>query len=187
MNPLMNLYMRQMAQRGGRMGGAAPGAGTSVGQGGLGPGPSNGKGGGFDASQPDFGQENVGPPDADKDDSDQKGGLKSLFTNVVKNVFTPENFTKLGLMSINPAFGVLNTVSAIANAFGIPTGPAPDPGPDRAGGPQQPIAMTPTDTTVPVNPGDPFAGDAIRTQRYKDFMLAGYPPDMAEYLVNQLM
>ena len=49
----------------GRGGGAAPGAGTTVGEGGLGPGPSNGKGGGQDASQPDFGQENVGPPDAD--------------------------------------------------------------------------------------------------------------------------
>ena len=187
-----------MAAQGGRIafqgGGADAGASSASGDEGAGAGVSagvaqgmGGSPGGQDASQPDFGQENVGPPAADKDDSDQEGGLKSLFTNVGKNVITPENFTKLGLMSINPAFAALNTVSAIANAFGIPTGPAPDPGPDRSGGPQQPIALTPTDTTVPVDPGDPFAGDAIRTQRYKDFMLAGYPPDMAEYLVNQLM
>ena len=40
---------------------------------------------------------------------------------------------------------------------------------------------------APAGPINPFEGDAIKTQRYQDFMIAGYPPDMAEYLVNQLV
>jgi len=39
----------------------------------------------------------------------------------------------------------------------------------------------------PTTPMNPFEGDPIKTQRYQDFMIAGYPPDMAEYLVNVLM
>jgi hypothetical protein len=192
MNPLLNLYLRRMmAAQGGRIafqgGGADAGASSASGDEGAGAGVSAGVAqgmggvpGGQDASQPDFGQENVGPdPDTDPDEG---GGLKNLFTKVVKNV--PPT---LGLLLAPPPIKALKALETIANIFGVETGPPPETPPDRAGGPQQPIAMAPTDTTMPVNPGDPFAGDIIKTQRYKDFMLAGYPPDMAEYLVNQLM
>ena len=40
---------------------------------------------------------------------------------------------------------------------------------------------------VPVAPLNPFEGDTIKLQRYEDFMKAGYPADMAEYLVNTLV
>jgi len=40
---------------------------------------------------------------------------------------------------------------------------------------------------VPTAPINPFEGDTIKLQRYEDFMKAGYPADMAEYLVNTLV
>ncbi len=49
-------------------------------------------------------------------------------------------------------------------------------------GPQNPLG-----NISPTTPMNPFEGDAIKTQRYQDFMVAGYPPDMAEYLVGVLM
>ena len=50
-------------------------------------------------------------------------------------------------------------------------------------GPQNLLANTPT-TMEQINP---FQGDTDKMQRYQDFMIAGYPADMAEYLVNQLV
>lgn len=41
--------------------------------------------------------------------------------------------------------------------------------------------------TTPIEQINPFQGDTDKMQRYQDFMVAGYPPDMAEYLVNQLV
>ena len=174
----MNLYMRQMAQRGGRMGGAAPGAGTNVGEGGLGPGPG-GRGGGQDASQPDFGQENVGPdPDTDPNKGDKKGFL-DVTKDVSKFAFNPV----LGLVSM--ATGIpIGLGLGIANALGVEMGPAPDVAPDRGGrADERMIAQIPQQTM----PMQLFDGDTIKLQRYEDFMKAGYPPDMAEYLVNQLV
>jgi hypothetical protein len=49
-------------------------------------------------------------------------------------------------------------------------------------GPENPLG-----DISPTTPMNPFEGDAIKTQRYQDFMVAGYPPDMAEYLVGVLM
>ena len=171
--------MRQMAQRGGRMGGAAPGAGTNVGEGGLGLGDN--RGGGQDASQPDFGQENVGPdPDTDPNKGDKKG-----FLDVTKDV---------SKFAFNPALAVMSAVTGlpiglglgIASALGmnVDMGPAPDMGPDRGGrADERMIAQIPQQTM----PMQLFDGDTIKLQRYEDFMKAGYPPDMAEYLVNQLV
>ena len=48
-------------------------------------------------------------------------------------------------------------------------------------GPENPLG-----DISPTTPMNPFEGDAIKTQRYQDFMIAGYPPDMAEYLVSVL-
>ncbi len=48
-------------------------------------------------------------------------------------------------------------------------------------GPENPLG-----DISPTTPMNPFEGDPIKTQRYQDFMIAGYPPDMAEYLVSVL-
>jgi hypothetical protein len=200
MNPLLNLYLRRMmAAQGGRIafqGGGAdhggdPASGDGDGDGDNGNnkgggqdasepdfGPSKGpvRPGGDDASEPDYGQENFGPdPNTDPDEG---GGLKNLFTKVVKKV--PPT---LGFLLAPPPVQALTTLKNIAGFFGVEAGPAPDSDPDQGGRADERVLMT----TAPVDPGDPFAGDAIKTQRYKDFMLAGYPPDMAEYLVKQLM
>ncbi len=52
---------------------------------------------------------------------------------------------------------------------------------DATKGPQNPLA------TTPIEQINPFEGDTDKMQRYQDFMIAGYPADMAEYLVNQLV
>jgi len=175
MNPLLNLYLRRMmAAQGGRI--AFQGGGADHGQDPASGDDGGAQPGGDDASEPDYGQENFGPdPNTDPDEG---GGLKNLFTKVVKKV--PPT---LGFLLAPPPVQALTTLKNIAGFFGVEAGPAPESPPDRGGRADE----RPPLTTAPVDPGDPFSGDAIKTQRYKDFMLAGYPPDMAEYLVKQLM
>ena len=192
MNPLMNLYMRQMAARGGRMafqgggmdagaGSADQGAGAGVSAGvaaGLGRGISPG---GQDASSVNFGQENVGP---DPDTDPNKGDKKS-FLDVTKDVSEFAFNPVLGLVSL--ATGVpVGLGLGIANALGmnVDMGPAPDVAPDRGGRADERMIAQIPQQTVPVQL---FGGDTVKLQRYEDFMKAGYPPDMAEYLVNQLV
>ena len=173
-NPLMQLYLRNMFS----LGGAAPGAGTSVGQGGLGPGPG-GRGGGQDASRSDFGQENVGPdPDTDPNKGDKKGFL-DVTKDVSKFAFNPV----LGLVSMATGLPI-GLGLGIANALGVEMGPAPDVAPDRGGRADERMIAQIPQQTVPVQL---FGGDTIKLQRYEDFMKAGYPADMAEYLVNTLV
>jgi cobyrinic acid a,c-diamide synthase len=33
---------------------------------------------------------------------------------------------------------------------------------------------------------NPFADDPVKSIQYEDYLKGGYPPDMAEYLVNAL-
>jgi len=173
MNPLLNLYLRRMmAAQGGRI--AFQGGGADHGQDPASGDDGGAQPGGDDASEPDFGQENFGSVP----DPDPEGGLKNLFTKVVKKV--PPT---LGFLLAPPPVQALTALKNIAGFFGVEAGPAPDSDPDQGGRADE----RPPLTTAPVDPGDPFSGDAIKTQRYKDFMLAGYPPDMAEYLVKQLM
>ena len=120
------------------MGGAAPGAGTSVGQDGLGDG-SKGKGGGQDASKGDFGNENVGGDDSDTtskgDDSSSKGDEDKMTPAeqvLAKNQIDPFGFNLgynpygeeddgLGINEFSVGPGTLS-VTPEFSGFGPPTG-----------------------------------------------------------------
>lgn len=104
------------------------------------------------------------------------GQISQFGTDVNKFAFDPT----LGIVSLATGFPI-GAVLGLANAFGLEMGPpAPEDKSETRG-------REPVDTPLTVEQVDPFAGDAVKSKRYKDFMLAGYPPDMAEYLVNQLM
>ena len=102
--------------------------------------------------------------------------LSKFSTDVNKFAFDPT----LGIVSLATGFPI-GAVLGLANAFGLDIGPAAPEDKSETRG------REPVDTPLTAEQVDPFAGDAVKSKRYKDFMLAGYPPDMAEYLVNQLM
>ena len=187
MNPLMNLYMRQMAAQGGRMafqgGGMDAGASSPSGDKGAGAGVSAGVGAAMGQGSQQGEKANLKQDpttDTTEDDKDKRG-----FLDVTKDV---------SKFAFNPALAVMSAVTGlpiglglgIASALGmnVDMGPAPDMGPDRGGrADERMIAQIPQQTM----PMQLFGGDTIKLQRYEDFMKAGYPPDMAEYLVNQLV
>jgi hypothetical protein len=185
MNPLMNLYMRQMAAQGGRMGfqGGGMDAGAGSADQGAGAGISAGvaKGMGLGPQQGDKSNLKGDPTTDTMVEDESKKGLLDYGKDVSKFAF-------------NPALAVMSAVTGlpiglglgIASALGmnVDMGPAPDMGPDKGGRADERMIAQIPQQTVPVQL---FDGDTIKLQRYEDFMKAGYPADMAEYLVNQLV
>ena len=230
MNPLMNLYMRQMAAQGGRMG--FQGGGMSMGSaksqakskdigdkgdfGGLGGGDKFGG----DPGKYNQNREVVQRAQAAQEAAAQYGipdvkqdtGLLGLFKDVTLNPFAsfmtgsiPSMFASLAFNKgpytkeslVTGDFANLTNApadykSAVQDVMGgtfsaeqqaqIDAGEAAKQAEkDATKGPQNPLA------TTPIEQINPFEGDTDKMQRYQDFMIAGYPADMAEYLVNQLV
>ena len=184
MNPLMNLYMRQMAARGGRMafqgGGMDAGASSPSGDMGAGAGVSAGVAAGMGRGPQQGERANLKQDpttDTTEDDKDKRGFLDAT-KDVSKFAFNPV----LGLVSMATGLPI-GLGLGIANALGVEMGPPADTDPDRGGRADERMIAQIPQQTVPVQL---FGGDTVKLQRYEDFMKAGYPPDMAEYLVNQL-
>ena len=177
--------MRQMAARGGRMafqgGGMDAGASSPSGDMGAGAGVSAGVAAGMGLG-PQQGERANLKQDPTTDTTDEDTTQKS-FGDVTKDVSKFAFNPVLGLVSLATGLPI-GLGFGIANALGVEMGPAPDVDPDRGGrADERVIAQIPQETTSM----DLFGGDVIKLQRYEDFMKAGYPPDMAEYLVNQLV
>lgn len=122
---------------------------------------------------------------ANKENKDDNGGNKILdkLQSGIQSIFSPENIipaTALNLLV--PGSGLITLAPRILGALGFNVDAQPSTFmPERGGNrPEQPMMVAQPAPVIP------FANDAAKLQRYQDFMQAGYPADMAEYLVNQL-
>ncbi len=231
MNPLMNLYMRQMAARGGRMGfqgggmdmGSAKSQAKSkdIGDKGDFGGLKGGNKFGSDPGKYNQNREVVQRAQAAQEAAAQYGipdvkqdtGLFGLFKDVTLNPFASFMTGSIPGMFASLAFnkGPYTKESLVTGDFANLTNAPADYRQavlDTMGGTfsaeqEAQIAAgdaarqaereatrgpdSPAFGAVPTAPINPFEGDTIKLQRYEDFMKAGYPADMAEYLVNTLV
>ena len=129
-------------------------------------------------------------PDRDRDINNQGNQNNQGFVDTVKkgieSVLAPQNIMPAVINALVPGAGILAMAPNILGAFGfnVNTQPSVAPEDPRGGRADERMLAQIPQQTVPVQL---FGGDTVKLQRYEDFMKAGYPPDMAEYLVNQLM
>jgi cobyrinic acid a,c-diamide synthase len=57
---------------------------------------------------------------------------------------------------------------------------------DEAKKAEQEATRGPEQMIAEVESVNPFADDPVKSIQYEDYLKGGYPPDMAEYLVNAL-
>ena len=170
--------MQGQSQRGGLKGG----------QRGFGPGPDRDKGGNRPTMADIAGAVSTTPPDISNIDQGNQNnqGFVDTVKKGIQSILTPQNIMPAVINALVPGAGILAMAPNILGAFGFNVNTQPSVAPeDPRGGraDERMLAQIPQQTM----PMQLFGGDTIKLQRYEDFMKAGYPPDMAEYLVNQLV
>ena len=149
------------------MGGARPGGGTTAGEGGLGTGPDNDKPSLLDNLKTDF-----------KNTFNLKnlGGLLGEYglQNLMSS--SPQTYAYFSL-----ARGLGSGLQALGNKFGFDVSPGEmtQEDMDKAAKQERPIFNEPS------QPGFSYEDPLLR-QRYQAYLQAGYPPELADYLVNRL-
>lgn len=133
------------------MGGARPGAGTTAGQDGLGPGPG---------------------PDNDKKSflSNFIPDTKSLALSGLLGVASPTS-----ALAMSPFFGL----AKLAQLAGLDVQPGPTGDISDASKAYKPTFNQPAEPSFSYN-------DPLLMERYQSYLQAGYPPELADYLVNTL-
>ena len=122
----------------------------------------------------------------DRFSPDTNKGFVDTVKKGIESVLAPQNIMPAVINALVPGAGILAMVPNILGAFGfnVNTQPSVAPEDPRGGRADERMLAQIPQQTMPVQL---FGGDTIKLQRYEDFMKAGYPPDMAEYLVNQLV
>tara|TARA_R100000664_G_scaffold33536_2_gene50917 strand:+ start:471 stop:935 length:465 start_codon:yes stop_codon:yes gene_type:complete len=125
-------------------------------------------------------------PSADASNRGNRGGngggnqMLDKLQGGIQSVFSAENMIPAAINALVPGAGLIAMAPRILGALGFNVDVQPSTFmPERGGNRPEPPVMV-------AQPVTPFANDAAKLQRYQEFMQAGYPADMAEYLVNQL-